>query len=297
MRSGPLGTTSQRKYASSCVPYGWPLVASSTRSSASSSIPFSVSSKRSYEEAAELHRRDPADLQALRAAPEGLVLVVEDPFEDMALAPEVDVGDVRLLLEHRAHQVRIVAVERHDLLELVENEHGTALALGSDPAGKRKQAFDRVVDGCTLPTTLEDETKAPVDRIDLHDRRDAKAAEEAGRPLHRLPGCGLEVAVDRLRERRGKALLGRCPHQVAVADEDPLPDRALRGTKNEGRLAVPPRRVDEDVLSVLHVPDELADLEVPIGERAIQRKCAEGERVGMRHELMQYCIRYVCKPA
>ena len=206
-------------------------------------------------------------------------------------------GDVWLLLEHRAHQVRVVAVERHDLLELVENEHGTALALGRDPAGEREQALDRVVDGCTLSATLEDEAEAPVDRVDFHDRRDAKAAEEAGRPLHRLPGCGLEIAVDRLRERRGEALLGRRPHQVAVADEDPLPDRALRGTEDEGRLAVPPRRVDEDVLSVLHVPDELADLEIPVGERAIQRKCAEGERVGMHHCIMQYCIRCVCRYA
>ena len=55
--------------------------------------------------------------------------------------------DLRLLLEDGAHEVGEVAVERDDLLELVEDEHGAAFALGGDPAREREQSLDRVVDG------------------------------------------------------------------------------------------------------------------------------------------------------
>ena len=127
-----------------------------------------------------------------------------------------------LLLEDRPHQVRVGAVERDDLLELVEDEHGAPLALGGDLARKCEQRLDRVVDRRALPAAVEDKPKAPVDRIDLHRRRDAETAEEPRRLLDRLPGGSLEIAVDRLREGGREALLRRRPHQVAVADEDPL---------------------------------------------------------------------------
>ena len=56
--------------------------------------------------AAEERRRDHAELHLLRAPPERLVLVVEDPLEHVTLAPEVDVRHVGLGLEHRAHEPR-----------------------------------------------------------------------------------------------------------------------------------------------------------------------------------------------
>ena len=249
------------------------------------------------QEAGELGRRDRPDLEALRAPPERLVLVVEDPLEEVALAPEVDVADLRLLLEDRAHQLRVVAVDREDLLELVEDEHGAAPALGRDPARESEERLDRVVDGRAPPARMEDEAQAAVDRIDLDRRRHAQPAKEARRPLDRLAGRGFEVAVDRPGERGGEAFLRRRAHQVAVADENALADRAPAGSQNERRLPVAPRRVDENVLAVLHVAHELPELRLPVGEGVVERERAERERVGMRHCLTHYCIRLVCSTA
>ncbi len=50
----------------------------------------------------------------------------------MALAAEVDMADLRLGLENRAHQVRERRVELHDLLELVQDQDGAASALVRD---------------------------------------------------------------------------------------------------------------------------------------------------------------------
>ena len=173
------------------------------------------------QEAGELGRRDRTDLETLGAAPERLVRVVEDPLEDVPLAPEVDVRHLGLLLEDRPHQVGVVAVDRDDLLELVEHEGGAAAPLGGDLAGKHEERLDRVVDRGPAPARVEDEAQAPVDRVDLHRRRDAEPAEEPRRPLDRLAGGRLQVAVDGLGEGGGEALLRRRPHQVAEPTRRP----------------------------------------------------------------------------
>ena len=54
----------------------------------------------------ELVLVDPAELDLLRAPPEGLVTVVEDRRQHVAPASEVDVADLALRLEDRAHEVR-----------------------------------------------------------------------------------------------------------------------------------------------------------------------------------------------
>src|SRR5204862_7559888 len=69
------------------------------------------------DEASELRRRDRSELELLRAPPEGLVLVAEDAVEDVAPAPEVDVRNVRLRLEHRPQEIRVVRAQLDDLLE------------------------------------------------------------------------------------------------------------------------------------------------------------------------------------
>ena len=185
------------------------------------------------QEAGELGRLDRAQLEALRAPPERFVAVLEDPLEHVLLAPEVDVRDLRLLLEDRPHQVGELAVERDDLLELVEDEHDAAAALGRDPARELEQGLDRVVDGRLLPPCVKGEAQAAVARVDLHRRRDAEAAEEARGPLERLAGRRLEVAVDRLRQRGGETLLRWRTHEVAVRDEDPLANRTLAGAEDQ----------------------------------------------------------------
>src|SRR5439155_26354076 len=55
------------------------------------------------DEAAEERRRDDAELHLLGTAPERLVLVGEDALEHVPLAAQVDVSDLWLPLEDRAH--------------------------------------------------------------------------------------------------------------------------------------------------------------------------------------------------
>ena len=95
---------------------------------------------------AELVRRDHPDLDPLRASPERLVLVVEDRLQDVALAAQVDVGDLGLRLEDRTHQVRKLRVELQHFLELIEDQRRPLLALGADLAGELEELLDRVVD-------------------------------------------------------------------------------------------------------------------------------------------------------
>ena len=114
------------------------------------------------DEAAELCRVDQPDLDPLRAPPERLVLVVEDPVEQMTLAAQVDVPDLRLCLEDGPHQVRVLGIEREDLLELVEDDCDPALALGGELSRQREQVFDRVVDRRAAAGRLEAETQRAV---------------------------------------------------------------------------------------------------------------------------------------
>ena len=69
-----------------------------------------------------------------RAPPEGLVLVVEDALEHVALAPQVHVRDGGLCLEDGSHEPRQVGVDVDDLLELVEDERDLPSALRGELA-------------------------------------------------------------------------------------------------------------------------------------------------------------------
>ena len=194
------------------------------------------------DEGCEFAARDRPDLELLRAAPERLVLVVEDALEQVALAAEVDMADLGLGLEDGAHQVREVPVERKDLLELVEDEHHAPLALDGELARQFEQALDRLVDVRFPPSGLEAETEAAVARINLERRPDPEAAEEVGGTLEAALGGRRDLGMDRLRERGREAFLRQGLHQVAVADECLLADHLLGGPQDERRLAGAARR-------------------------------------------------------
>ena len=125
------------------------------------------------DEECELLRLNHPDLELLRAAPERLVAVAEDSLQQVALAAEVHVADLRLRLEDRAHQVREPPVEREDLLELVEDDRDASLALCGELADELEQSLDRVVDVGSPPTRLEREPQGAVARVDLDRRRHA----------------------------------------------------------------------------------------------------------------------------
>src|SRR4029079_10380257 len=88
-----------------------------------------------------------------------------------------------------------------------------------------------------------------------------------------------DVLVDRRRELLGEPLLGRGPHEVDLADEDPLADEALRDAVDERRLAEAAGGEDHDVLAVAGVGEQLGDLVVAVGERLVAGERAEAERV------------------
>src|SRR5262245_42327283 len=116
--------------------------------------------------AAEELRRDHAELHLLRAPPERLVLVVEDPREHVPLAAEVDVCDLGLRLEDRAHELREVAVDVDDLLEFVEDERDLPPALGRELARELEQPFQRRLDVLRLPARVEREPELAGLRVD-----------------------------------------------------------------------------------------------------------------------------------
>src|SRR6185295_9393567 len=93
------------------------------------------------DEVAERPGRDRAELELLGAAPERLVLVVEDPLHHVALAAEVEVRDLGLLLQDGPQQLRELRVELDDLLELVEDQERGPLALGGDLRDELEQAL------------------------------------------------------------------------------------------------------------------------------------------------------------
>src|SRR5207302_5954416 len=95
---------------------------------------------------AKERRRDDVEHHPLRAPPEGLVLVREDPLQHVALASEVDVRDVGLGLEDGAHEPRELPVDVDDLLKLVEDERHLPPPLRAELAGKLEQALERRVD-------------------------------------------------------------------------------------------------------------------------------------------------------
>ena len=89
---------------------------------------------------------DQLELDLLRAAPERLVAVVEQPLHHVPAAAEVDVGDLRLLLEDGPHQLRQPGVDRLDLLELVEDQRHPPALVGGELGRQLEQPLEGRVD-------------------------------------------------------------------------------------------------------------------------------------------------------
>src|SRR6202011_3254323 len=61
--------------------------------------------KPGLDESAEVACRDRAQFHRLGAAPKGLVRVIEDPLHRVALAAEIDMRDLGLLLKDGTHDL------------------------------------------------------------------------------------------------------------------------------------------------------------------------------------------------
>jgi hypothetical protein len=133
----------------------------------------------------ELGRRDQLELEHLRAAVEGLVLVGEEALHHVALAAGVDVRDLGLLLEHRAHQRRQPRVDVGHLLELVEDHDHLALALRGELRRQLEQPLERRVDVLAAVARRKREARLARRRVDGDGRVDAQRREDA-QPLLRV---------------------------------------------------------------------------------------------------------------
>jgi hypothetical protein len=233
------------------------------------------------DEVAEGLGGDRPQLELLGAAPERLVRVVEDPLHHVALAAEVEVRDLGLLLQHRAQELGELRVELDDLLELVEDQQRAALALGGDLGDELEQALERRIDVLRLVAGGEAEAQRAGVRVDCHRRHDPQPAEDARAEVLRARERSRDVVVDRRRELLGELLLRRRLHEVDLADEHAVADEALLDAVDERRLAEAPRREDHDVLAIAGVREQLRDLVVAVGERLVAGEGAEAERVGV----------------
>ena len=230
------------------------------------------------DEAAEERRRDDAELHLLGTAPERLVLVGEDALEHVPLAAQVDVSDLGLPLEDRAHELREMAVDVHDLLELVEDECDLPLTLGCKQAGELEEPLERRVHVLDVPAACEAEAERARLGVDRDNRRDPESSEHTQSLLRAEEPRG-DVVVDRLGELLGELLLRRRRHQVDLRDEDTRLPEPLRRAPNERRLAVASRSEDDDVLPVADVGEELVELGLPVGERVVEGERAVAERI------------------
>ena len=233
---------------------------------------------------------DHAQLDLLRAAPERLVLVVEDPLHHVALAAEVDVRDLGLLLEHRAHQLRQRRVDVDDLLELVEDERHPPVALGGE-LGRAARAAARASRRCPRAGARAPKLKPNEPSSGLtvtvgwirSPRNGASAASRRARsPRRRSRRSSGELL--------GQLLLGRGGHQVDLGDQHSLRAELLDRPPDQRRLAVAAGGEDDDVLAVAGVGDELGDLVLAVRERLVERQRAEAE--GVRRDLVQHTERY-----
>ena len=186
--------------------------------------------------------------------------------------------DLGLRLEDRAHELREVAVDVDDLLELVEDESDLAAAFGRELAWELEEALEGRLHVLRLPAGVEGEPDLAGVRLDRHHGRDPQPCEHA-QTLARAKEDRGEVVVDRLGELLGEPLLRRRGHQVHVGDEHALLDGLLRDPPHERRLAVAPGGEDDDVLAVQDVGEELGDLGLAIRERLVERERAVAEGV------------------
>ena len=137
------------------------------------------------DERGEVLRGDHPELELLRAAPEGLVGVVEEPFHHAPLAAEIDVRDLGLRLEDGAHQGREVRVELDHLLELVEHDADAPVSLRRELGRKLEELLERRVDVLGCVAGSEAEPEGSVRRVDRHHGGDPQASEDLRRSLAR----------------------------------------------------------------------------------------------------------------
>ncbi len=123
-------------------------------------------------------RLDHVELDLLGAAPEWLVLVVKDALHHVALAPEVEVRHLGLLLKDGAHQAREVCVDVNDLLELIQDQHDLAFALAGQLTWQFQQPLQRGVDVRRSLTGVEAEAQRAVLWIDGDRGTDAQALKD-----------------------------------------------------------------------------------------------------------------------
>src|ERR1700733_54980 len=122
---------------------------------------------------------DRTELDLLRATPERLVLVTENVLHHLALATEVDMCDLWLLLEHGAHQAWEVRIDVDDLLKLVQYQHDGALALAGELPRQLEQPLQCCVDVLFAPARIEAEAQRAILWIDRDGGRDPQALEDA----------------------------------------------------------------------------------------------------------------------
>ena len=211
--------------------------------------------------------------------------VAEEPAHHVALAPRVDMRDLGLLLERRAHQRRQLGVELRDLLELVEVEDDALALLRRDRARQLEEVLERVVDVGLGARSREAEARRAV-QVHGDRRRDSQRREDP-QSLARLEERGRDVVVDRLGELARELLLRRRRHEVDLDDENPLPDQLAERRPDGRRLPVAARRDDRDVLAVADVRLELGELGLAVGEGLVGDEIAvvEGVPVSLGHPL------------
>ena len=205
------------------------------------------------------------------------------------LLPEVDVRDLGLALEDRAHQRGQCGIDVDDLLELVDHERRARVAVGGDLRRQLEQPFERGIDILGRVASVEAEADAAGVRVEHDLRRDPKAAEERRDLLpHARAGCR-HVVVDRRGELLGELLFRRRREQVDLRDEHVAGgDELLGGAPDERGLAVAARREDDHVLAVSQVCGQLAELGLAVRERFVEGEVAVAEGIGVapRHPLI-----------
>jgi hypothetical protein len=222
------------------------------------------------DEGGERFDRDHPQLHRLGAAPERLVGVVEDALHDVVLAAEVHVGDLRLALENRAQELGQGGIDIDDLLELVDDEGDTAAPGAAELGGKLQQPFQGGIDLGGPLGDAEAEGEAAIVGIDVDRRLNLQATKRRKRLLSNPLQRRGDLLVDRPRQGRGEALLGRGGHQVDLGDQHPLPRQGIGGAPDQGGLAAAARGEDDDVLAVADVTGQLGKLAFSIGEGIVE---------------------------
>ena len=154
-------------------------------STAASSIALPVETNRSRRKGANFAEVIGPISSRLALRQNGSFLSLKIRSRTWRLLPRY-VPDLGLRLEHGAHRVRELPVERHDLLELVQHEDDATLPFRRELGRQLEQPLDRLVDVLLCDAPPRSSPEQPVGRVDLHRRDDPQAAEEARGLLERL---------------------------------------------------------------------------------------------------------------